>query len=112
MKENVDYKFREDLDDFDPELLVPIELLTGEFTGAIVQFGEAFIVPNDKGEQRGNLNFQFFIVNNEARHWNKNPVFVAHIGKILEQILIEEEAKAIAKQKPLQITMEKKDNDT
>lgn len=79
MKENLDYKFRPDIE----SLTRPIEILTGRYKGLIFKYGAISI-----DEKNLVLRFHYDIIQNIELDPEKDPAFHTFLGDLLQDFLI------------------------
>jgi hypothetical protein len=86
---NEDFKFRDDLIKSDKDT-VPIELLTGDFKGAIIRYTTVAI--REQEDQTAKLQFEYDVLDagkSSEVSLRKNKTFEFHIGLILNALILE-----------------------
>ncbi len=81
--EGYDYKFVIPEDD---GISVNVELLSGEYTGVVYNYGKVSFEEDEEGQQ-GYLVFEYEIIGSENESLKEDDNFKNHIGNILSTII-------------------------
>lgn len=88
--ENNTFKFRDDLYKLENGDTVPIELLTGPYSGVIYRYVRIHVQEKKSGEAVMRFQFELLEMGNHTEtSLRKDPKFTEHIGLLLNHLILE-----------------------